>query len=76
MWQYLAPNEFEPLRDEYVWERLRNKRDRLLTESDWTQIADAPVNATAWKGYRQALRDLPEQTNDPREAVWPEPPTD
>jgi len=62
--------------DALVWDRLRIRRDRELSESDWTQVADAPVNRAAWAEYRQALRDLPEQTVDPRQAVWPEPPTD
>lgn len=39
--------------------RLRNHRNRLLSESDWTQLDDAPVDRDAWKIYRQALRDLP-----------------
>jgi hypothetical protein len=62
--------------DEWVWERLRIKRNTMLQQSDWTQILDAPVNQQAWATYRQELRDLPETTDDPREAVWPEPPTD
>lgn len=38
----------------------RRQRDRLLAESDWTQLSDAsPVGgARAWGVYRQALRDL------------------
>jgi len=39
---------------------LRRERDRLLTESDWTQMPDVPeATRTAWQTYRQALRDLP-----------------
>lgn len=74
-WEYLAPHETEPIPDEYVWDRLRLKRDKLLANSDWTQVADAPVDKAAWSAYRQSLRDLPESVTDPREAVWPEPPT-
>lgn len=38
----------------------RWKRNRLLSESDWTQLADAtpPGGQAAWAAYRQALRDL------------------
>lgn len=57
--------------DDVVWARLRNRRDGLLTESDWTQVADAPVDRAAWAAYRQALRDLPDTTSDPRQVVWP-----
>lgn len=39
--------------------QVRAQRDRLLSDSDWTQVLDAPVDRTAWAAYRQALRDLP-----------------
>ena len=39
--------------------RMRSIRNRLLAESDWTQLPDAPVDATAWAEYRQELRDAP-----------------
>lgn len=45
--------------DEWLLERLRIQRDKLLVESDWTQVADAPINQSAWATYRQQLRDLP-----------------
>lgn len=38
---------------------MRSIRDRLLAESDWTQLPDAPVDRAAWATYRQALRDFP-----------------
>lgn len=53
---------------------LRAQRDRLLKESDWTMFTDAPTNKTAWKAYRQALRDLPANTTDPLNPEWPTPP--
>ena len=52
-------------------QRIRTKRDRLLQESDWTQLNDAPVDREAWAQYRQALRDLPQQEGFPGEVVWP-----
>lgn len=39
---------------------LREWRNQRLKESDWTQVADAPVDKEAWAIYRQELRDLPE----------------
>ena len=39
---------------------VRAARDRALSASDWTQVADAPVDKESWATYRQALRDLPE----------------
>ena len=50
-------------------------RDGRLKDSDWTQVPDAPVDAAAWAVYRQQLRDLPANTTDPRNVVWPEPPS-
>ena len=58
-----------------AWQALRTKRDALLAASDWTQVADAPVNPSAWSTYRQALRDLPANTTDPTAVVWPTPPS-
>jgi len=49
----------------------RNKRNALLTASDWTQVADAPVDQTAWATYRQALRDVPSQASFPENIDWP-----
>ena len=51
----------------------RAQRDRTLIETDWTQVADAPVDQAAWKEYRQALRDLPSHANWPNlnDADWP-----
>lgn len=57
--------------DEWVWERLRNRRDSLLAACDWRVVADAPWDTACWLAYRQALRDLPASTVDPRRAVWP-----
>ena len=50
---------------------IRKERDAKLTESDWTQVADAPVDQAAWATYRQALRDIPSQAGFPNEVVWP-----
>ena len=40
--------------------QVREIRDRLLAESDWTQNRDVVLlNDTTWQQYRQDLRDLP-----------------
>lgn len=80
-WEYTTP--FDPagdLPDEWVWERLRAERDRRLAACDWRVMPDAPDYGLVyyrdlWVQYRQALRDLPANTSDPREAVWPEEPS-
>jgi len=50
---------------------IRNTRTALLAASDWTQVADSPVNKAAWAVYRQALRDVSSQSSFPNEVVWP-----
>lgn len=54
---------------------LRKKRNKLLAESDWTQINDVVLaDKDEWKTYRQALRDLPETTTDYNNVVFPSKP--
>lgn len=52
---------------------VRSERNALLSNSDWTQVADAPVNITLWATYRQALRDITSNINFPylTDADWP-----
>lgn len=55
------------------WDEVRVTRNRLLTESDWTQLDDAPFDSTKkslWKKYRQDLRDITKQS-DPFNITWP-----
>jgi hypothetical protein len=59
---------------EWWAERMRLHRDRLLKESDWTQVNDAPVNRQAWATYRQALRDFPTTWTPGPEADFPDTP--
>jgi hypothetical protein len=49
----------------------RKKRNALLAECDWTQVADAPVDNLAWAVYRQNLRDVPNQLGFPVTIIWP-----
>lgn len=52
-------------------------RNKLLKDSDWTQLSDTPM-ATAkrieWGNYRQQLRDLPKQKGWPNKVEWPQKP--
>ena len=46
--------------EEWLLERMRFHRNRLLGLSDWTQTVDDPTGDTAaWARYRQELRDAP-----------------
>lgn len=58
---------------EAQWAVIRAERNDKLAASDWTQVADAPVDAAIWATYRQALRDVTTQP-DPFAIVWPEQP--
>ena len=54
-------------------EVVRNRRNVLLSQSDWTMYAPLPESKkNEWEIYRQALRDLPATVIYP---VWPEFPT-
>ena len=54
--------------------KLRNKRKPLLEEADWQihKIEDAGGNSSSWRTYRQALRDI---TNNPDNPNWPTKPS-
>ena len=49
---------------------LRTKRNQLLAETDYLALADHTLSADM-TAYRQALRDLPSNTADPANPVWP-----
>lgn len=66
-----APSAADALR------RLRNRRDRLLRDTDHTQAPDFPISGeqrAAWAAYRQQLRDLPENATDLAAVTWPDAP--
>jgi len=54
------------------WDSLRRMRNKELQDSDWRALKDV-VLSTAWRDYRSALRDLPQdhaESNDAADA-WP-----
>jgi hypothetical protein len=53
---------------------IRAERNTKLSECDWTQLNDTPLDNTAkvaWTTYRQALRDIPTQSGFPHNVIWP-----
>jgi len=50
---------------------VRDDRTKKLSDTDWTQVADAPVDKQLWATYRQALRDVTAQSGFPWEVTWP-----
>ena len=66
---------------------LREERNKLIAETDWTQLKDIDLDIIRernWKNYRQALRDLPAKSNpkldsygalDMSSVTWPDKPS-
>lgn len=50
------------------------ERNQRLNACDWTQLPDAPVDATVWAIYRQELRDVTSQAGFPWSINWPQEP--
>jgi len=77
------PNEYKivdgeaVIRTDNTLEILRNKRNELLKESDWTQVNDCPLSDSKkqeWATYRQSLRDLPstnQSVNNIADVIFP-----
>ncbi|MAQ04435.1 MAG: hypothetical protein CMA50_01255 [Euryarchaeota archaeon] len=55
------------------WQSIRAQRDGKLFETDWRAGSDLTLS-DAWKTYRQALRDVPTQS-DPDNITWPTEPS-
>jgi hypothetical protein len=58
------------LNAENAWKSLRTERNKLLVETDYFANTDVTM-PDAMRTYRQALRDLPANTTDPANPVWP-----
>ena len=71
------------LQAEEPFKLLREQRNKLIAETDWTQLKDIDLDIIRernWKNYRQALRDLPAKSNpkldsygnlDMSSIIWP-----
>ena len=78
----IAAAEIEKIEDEKREAALRlqltyAERNKLLADSDWTQLPDVPLTdeqKTAWQTYRQALRDITSAPGWPDAIEWPVPP--
>ncbi len=49
---------------------VRNRRDKLLAETDWMALSDVTMSSEM-ATYRQALRDIPAQDGFPDSVTWP-----
>lgn len=67
--------EYKTRIDNEVADRVREQRNKLLSESDWTQSRDVTLdNDTDWTAYRQELRDITTQGGFPHNVIWPDKP--
>tara|TARA_B100000686_G_scaffold147358_2_gene154804 strand:+ start:508 stop:1080 length:573 start_codon:yes stop_codon:yes gene_type:complete len=56
------------------WANIRNFRNQDLASSDWTILDDSPLASSKkleWQVYRQKLRDIPKDNDDPDNIEWP-----
>ena len=60
--------------DDRKAEAVRSERDSLLSETDWMASTDVTLS-DAWRAYRQALRDIPAQSDFPNDVTWPTKPS-
>lgn len=67
-------DEAKAAKDAEQAKSMRDQRNQKLKDTDWTQVADAPVDKTAWATYRQALRDITSQAGFPWDVQWPDQP--
>lgn len=70
--EFAKAKEIEKLSNE-----VRNRRNELLLETDWTQTLDAPIteeNQLEYRSYRQELRDITNKSEFPYIIEWPERP--
>jgi hypothetical protein len=67
----VAPIAEDPIKKE--WENLRTERNRLLAETDYFALSDVTMSAEMTE-YRKALRDLPANTDDLFNPVYPDKP--
>ena len=73
----IVEEEYNPedeMTDEELASRVRMRRDSLISRTDFYVQPDYPSDPAgleAVKAYRQALRDIPEQSGFPRNVQWP-----
>ena len=59
-------------------EHQRKRRTSILNATDWTVLPDSPFTCdtlVAWKTFRQAVRDIPNQAGFPDNITWPKKPS-
>ena len=72
---YDGPDIIEEGMHDVTWQEVRRDRDEELEDTDWRAVKDRTMSQ-AWKDYRTALRDLPQEHEEANDAAdsWPQPP--
>lgn len=64
--------QIEAERIESLANAAKQKRNKLLAETDFLVMPDYPNKPSGIEAYRQALRDVPDQIGFPEAIEWPE----
>jgi len=67
-WTLLPQDEGE------AWNYIRDIRNKMLADSDWTQLPDNALSENEkndWASYRNSLRNITDNFNSPQAVVWP-----
>ena len=74
-WETKTKTSAEKTQDDSdQWAKVRNQRNQKLTDSDWQMVKalETGEDASDLRTYRQKLRDIPQDQNDPFSISWPE----
>lgn len=75
--EWAKTNTAEAADNTLTWDDIREKRDQILRDTDWTMTTGATVDQAQWAAYRQNIRDIPQTYKDktPDDVVWPTQPS-
>ena len=73
-WSQITKKKKE-LEDAEPLNEVRIERNKLLQQTDWMSLPDAPTMSDAWKKYRQELRDITKTYKTLDEVKWPTKPS-
>ena len=60
-----------------AWRKIRKERNKLLKDSDYIMVSDAPITTEKkeeWTTYRQSLRDIPQTFSNPDDVTYSDKP--
>lgn len=64
-------DDLQAEKDEAAAKSVRSERDKLIRETDFYMLPDAPTAPAGMEAYRQALRDVTNQSGFPHDIQWP-----